>query len=292
MLLIESLKNGQFSNAERTIIDYMLEHKEGISNNTIKELANKTFTHPSVFIRLAQKNDFKGWVDFRKAFLEELQYLNSQISTVDVNLPFNEHDNFLRIASKLGNLNKNTIEDTLQLLDYSQLQKAVKIINESREVKIFAMTNNLELCHDFDSKMKRIQKNVTLCTVDSRYEAANSDSNTCAIIISYSGETDTIIELVPLLQQRGTKIIAITGLGSNSVSKKAHSILRISTREKLISKIAPFSTNTSICFLLDVLYSSFFSLRYKENLEYKINISKSYDHRRGSSEYMDEEFSQ
>ena len=43
------------------------------------------------------------------------------------------------------------------------------------------------------------------------------------------------------------------------------------------SKIANFTTEYSISLILDILYSCYFSLNYKENLDYKISKTKAFE---------------
>ena len=69
-------------------------------------------------------------------------------------------------------------------------------------------------------------------------------------------------------------ILAITSLGTNSLSKIADVVLHISTREKMYSKIGGFSSLTSISLVLDILYSCKFSLHYGINMQYKTDIAK------------------
>ena len=66
----------------------------------------------------------------------------------------------------------------------------------------------------------------------------------------------------------------ITSIGDNTLSKNADCILRICTREKLYSKIATFSTDSAITYLLDVLYSCIFALDYDRNLNLKIETGR------------------
>lgn len=59
--------------------------------------------------------------------------------------------------------------------------------------------------------------------------------------------------------------------------------LYISTRENLRNNIANFNSNLSISFLLDILYSAYFSINYKENFEYKMAVTKKLEHNRYST---------
>ena len=77
-----------------------------------------------------------------------------------------------------------------------------------------------------------------------------------------------------LLKEKKIPIIAITSLGDNHLKEYADIILHITTREKQYSKIGNFSSEYSIQYLLDLLYTGFFALNYDQNLDNKIQLSK------------------
>lgn len=289
MLLTEKMKEDIFSPSEKAIIQYMFEERENIEDKTTKQIAEVTYTHPSTLIRVAKKLGYNGWLELKEKFIEEIDYLNRNFKDIDANFPFYEEDNVMTIANKLAILSQMTVDDTLFLINHDELQKATNLLNQAEEIKVFALANNLLICQDFKSHMNRIGKKVTLCTVDQGYEAASSNQKTCAIVLSYTGETSQIVDLLPMLRKRKTPIIAITSIGDNTLTKYADSIFRITTREKLYSKIGSFSSNISISFLLYVLYGCVFSMDYQNNLDFKISISKYYDHRKSSNRVMEED---
>lgn len=289
MLLTEKMKEDIFSPSEKAIIQYMFEERENIEDKTTKQIAEVTYTHPSTLIRVAKKLGYNGWLELKEKFIEEIDYLNRNFKDIDANFPFYEEDNVMTIANKLAILSQMTVDDTLFLINHDELQKATNFLNQAEEIKVFALANNLLICQDFKSHMNRIGKKVTLCMVDQGYEAASSNQKTCAIVLSYTGETSQIVDLLPMLRKRKTPIIAITSIGDNTLTKYADSIFRITTREKLYSKIGSFSSNISISFLLYVLYGCVFSMDYQNNLDFKISISKYYDHRKSSNRVMEED---
>lgn len=288
MLLIEKMKEDIFSPSESEIIVYLFKQRENIKDKTTKQISKETYTHPSTLIRIAKKLGYSGWVELKNSFLGEIEYLNSHFSSIDANYPFDDRDSIMTVANKMALLNQTTISDTLSLLNHDDLQKATNMLDEAAHIKVFSMYHNLLICHDFKSKMNRIGKHVSLCTVDPHFEAVNSNTETCAIVISYSGESEDIVGLLPFLKRKKVPVIALTSIGENTLTKYADCILRITTREKLYSKIGSFSSNESICFLLDLLYACVFSEDYKNNLEYKIRISKYFDHRKSSNKVMQE----
>lgn len=57
------------------------------------------------------------------------------------------------------------------------------------------------------------------------------EDNTCAVCISYSGETPHILQVATTLKENNVPIIAITSVGNNRLSAMANVTLHISTRE-------------------------------------------------------------
>ncbi|GMA54882.1 hypothetical protein GCM10025857_62390 [Alicyclobacillus contaminans] len=68
MLLSEKMEETSFSSAEKNVIHYILTDYTKIEDTTVKEIAEKTFVHPSTLIRVAKKLGFHGWNDFKAAF--------------------------------------------------------------------------------------------------------------------------------------------------------------------------------------------------------------------------------
>lgn len=276
MLIRERLERCEFSNSERVIIDFILKEKMNIKNMTMKEIANATYTSPSTLIRIAHKMKFKGWNELKEAYFKEEEYLQTHFLDIDANLPFSNDDTIMSIASKIATLKKEAIDDTLSLVRHDDLQKAVQMIKKASSIYVFAVSNNGLITQEFAHNMSRIKKKVTICNLQGElvYSAINVDIQSCAIIVSYSGETPILSRVIQALKMNGIPIIAITNIGENTVSRNADVVLRICTREKLYSKIATFSTDVSFEYILDLLYSCVFSLDYDKNLERKTKISQ------------------
>ena len=290
MLLIEQMKSEHFSDAEQVLVDYIIEHPEHVPDMTTTKLAQLTHTNPTSLIRVAKKLGFNGWTDLKESYLKEWNYLNSHYNSIDANLPFDKKDNLMSIANKVATLEQNTIQDTLSLLDYQELQKARQLMLKAKEIKIFASHTNAMIAQEFVTKMRRINHNVSIASayhyID--YEAFHSNEDTCAIVISYTGENDIMLKCIDLMHQRHVPIISLTSIGDNTISKLSNCSLRITTREKLYSKIANFTTNTSIVYLLNLLYSVVFAYDYDSNLDHIINVGKIFDRRKTSVDIMRE----
>lgn len=276
MLIQDRFEKCTFSNSERVVIDFILNQKMDIQNMTTKEIGEATYTAPSTLIRIAHKMGFQGWNELKSAYLQELKYLETHFCHVDANIPFLENDTIMSIASKIAILKKESIDDTLSLITHDDLQKAIQIIRKASSIHLFAVSNNLLITQEFKHNMSRIQKHVEICSLQSEilFQATLAASSTCAIIVSYSGETAILNRCILALKQNQIPIIAITNIGDNTTARLSDCVLKICTREKLYSKIATYSTDSAIEYLLDVIYSCVFALDYQYNLDLRMKTSQ------------------
>ena len=104
---------------------------------------------------------------------------------------------------------------------------------------------------------------------ETQYEANAMPKGSCAIILSYSGETPILVNAALRIKEKGIPLILISNIGESSLSHLADVTLTICTREKLYSKIATYSTDTSFEYILDLLYSCVFAMHYEQNFAYK-----------------------
>ena len=124
--------------------------------------------------------------------------------------------------------------------------------------------------------MATIGKNVLITKSDLGLLAHSLQKEDCAILISYSGNSERRLPLkvIPILEEAGVPIIAITGMGDNLLRQHATCVLSMSSRERLYTKISNFATEESINFILNMLYACYFSKDYEKNLDFKTKASR------------------
>ena len=76
-----------FSELEKKIADYLIEHKEDVIHMNLKELAEATYTSTATISRFCKKVGEKNFNDFRVHFAEITQ--SQTFSTVNFNKPCN-----------------------------------------------------------------------------------------------------------------------------------------------------------------------------------------------------------
>lgn len=271
----------EFSESEKEIARYILNHGDDVLSMSVKELAKNTYTSPATIVRLCKKIGLEGYNDFKIKYSAELQYDLHHSNRIDVNFPFEKKDTHPMICHKLASLSEEVIADTIKLIDFEQLEKIVDLLYQSHDIDIYGSGNSLLAAMSFQHKMMRIARNVNLKALHGEqvFLSYNSDEKRIAVIISYSGETHDLIQIAQILKEKKTPIIVLTSIGDNHLSHYADYILNIGSREKIFTKIAPFASQISMEYLLNVIFSCIFQKDYDQNIQNKISYDKKNDSR-------------
>lgn len=219
MLLTEKMETLSFTYTEQKIIHYLLSEKQNIATKNLRQLSADCFVSKSAFIRIAKKLGYSGWNECKKALLQEFDYLSHQENNIDANFPFKKTDTLIQIAHNLVTLKKETLDETVQLNNPSTIEKAITLLNYSQTIHLFAVSNNLLIVEEFANQMNRIGKDVRIHYLQNElyFSAYLADSKSCALIVSYSGNTNELIQVAKLLVRRNIPIISITSLGENKL---------------------------------------------------------------------------
>ncbi|MDE7320635.1 MAG: MurR/RpiR family transcriptional regulator [Lachnospiraceae bacterium] len=272
MLITEKLKLKEImSKTEEELADFFLQQGEELGRYSSRSLAEATYTSPATIVRMCKKLGFSGFDDFKEQFLSEIRYLDSQKSEIDVNFPFAKGDTSMKAANRIGQLYEETTRDTLSLLRYEDLQKAVRILRASRNIYIFSMGTALNQAECFREKMLKIGKQVTISN-NLNYQLYEADCLTvkdAAIIISYSGETIKTLQVAAACRKHKVPVIAITSFGENTLTRYSSCKLVQSTKESMFQNLGDFSSHLSTGLLLDILYSAYFLQDYDHHYQKK-----------------------
>lgn len=285
MLIIEKLnKKDDMSNSEISIADFILKVGIKMEDYSTRNLAESTYTSPATVIRFCKRLGFTGFEEFKVSFIKEINYLNQQSGKIDANFPFLKDDTVMKAANNISRLYMDTIQDTMSLINYNSIQKALTIIKYSDCISIFSAGTALNQAESFKEKMMKIGKRVAISNNLNYqlYEAGCLTSRDVAIIISYSGETEKMIEIAKECKKRSVQVIVITSFGENSLSQYASCKLLLSTKESLFQNLGDFSIHISVNLILDILYSSYFLLNYDENYNRKLEKTKKLEYKRHS----------
>ena len=275
----------EFSESEKEIAKYILNHGEAVLSMSVKELAKHTYTSPATIVRLCKKIGLEGYNDFKIKYSAELQYDLQHTDRIDVNFPFQKDDSHPLICHKLASLSQEVIADTVKLIDFNQLHQIVDLIYHYPTIDIYGSGNSLLAAMSFQHKMMRISRDVNLRVLHGEqiFMSYNTNPDRIGMIISHSGETNEVIQIAQTLKEKKTPLIVLTSIGDNRLSHYADYILNIGSREKIFTKIAPFASQISMEYLLNVIFSCLFQKDYEQNIQNKVGYDKKNDSRHPQS---------
>ncbi len=265
------------NDAQRAICDFILREHASISDFTIADIAEATFTSKSSVTRFAKALGYPGWREFIRDFIHEEGQEALHVADVDPNFPFAAGDSDMAIAEKLGNLSSETIAETFSQIDRGMIAAAVRSMKAARAIYVFGLSPHSYVAGLFCRKLISIGKPAQVVPYGEYGLFARSlGPEDCAFLISYSGNNpdEHPMRDIPILKANKVHLVGITSAGPNYLRQNISCVLTLASRERLYSKIANFATEESLNYLLNLLFSCFFAEDYKTNLARKLEGSQ------------------
>lgn len=279
MLLIDRLKNKlQFSDSESKIADYVLQHPQKVTSMTIHELSTATYASAATITRFCRKVKTDGFTEFKIQLAKELSTYNLIDGRIEDNLPFSDQDTHQEIARNILNLNIQALMDTFNHLDIKQLVRIATMITQRKSIHLYGTGQSLVSCHDFHYKLFRIgyDSNFETHSGFQGFKSQSQPEHSIALMVSYYGIGINNLHIAQSLHARNIPLILITGPQENQLCPYATEVVHVPPQEKLIEKMASFSSRSAVQLVLDVIYSLIFSLDYDINKD-RIFMKHHYD---------------
>jgi len=259
MLRIQEMM-GSLTNKEQQIAAYILDYPADVVHMSIDELASACNVSVSSVIRLCKTLGYSGYKELCRVLSMDLA-LNQQdnITYTDVR-PGDSIRNIIRSVS----LNSvKAIENTMAVLDETELEKAVRAVSQARRVDFYGVGTSGTVALDAHNKFLRINK-ISVASSDPHLQVLAATTLTpedVAVLISYTGETKDILETADVIAETGATIVSITRYGRNPLSDRAAIRLCSSASETLI-RSATMGSRIGQLSIIDMLYTAVVSQDY------------------------------
>lgn len=242
----------QFSDKEKKIADYVLDDPKNIIHLTINQIADELGLAESTVFRFCQRIGFKGFQAFKISLAAEVV-----APLKDIHEKIEEGDSVKSVAEKVFRSNIKTLEDTLQILDGEALQQATQAVMNAGKIEFFGSGGSAMIAMDGHHKFIRLGLHVSM-NLDSHMQlmsASQLSEKDVAIVISHSGSTTDVLDVLHVLKEKNVTIICLTNFAKSPLSKEADIALYTLSEETdfrseaLSSRIAQLS-------LIDALYTN------------------------------------
>ncbi|MDG0874205.1 MurR/RpiR family transcriptional regulator [Paenibacillus thiaminolyticus] len=247
---------------ERVVAEYVLANLEEIPHLSIKSLAQLTKTSDASVLRFCKTMGYTGYRSFIVSISASLGSMEDEQK--DQYTDIQPGDDLNTIISNISRNNSKSIEDTLCVIDRKEIERAVKVLRESRRIVFFGIGASGLVGIDAEQKFSRINKMCHAYTDGhSQLTAATLlEKNDVAIFISNSGNTADILDALDIAKKNGACIIAITKYTKSPLAENAHIVLSISTPEITIRSGA-MGSRIAMLTVIDILFAGVASAEYK-----------------------------
>lgn len=253
--------------SEKRIADYISEHRDEIMGQTVAEIAQHTGSAEITISRFCKKLGFGGLQSLKIALASEL---SSPAET-----PYGDigkEDDEAAVAGKIFRNITDGLQDTLKILDFTLIARAVELLQGARRVAIYGFGNSATVCKDMETRFLRFGMAVQAFS-DAHMQvtsAALLDEHDVVMAVSHSGATKDILESVQIAKARGAKVIAITSYAQSELARRADIALIGMGREVNYRSEAAASRLVHMA-IGDILYTC---LAMKMPEQYQANLQK------------------
>ena len=255
MNLIKELQEQQdFSDSERTIATYLLQHSRLLPSMTTRQLARETYTSSAAIVRFCQKLGFGGYTEFRVEFLAQMmKYLEQPYG---VELSVTNQDSVHSILDKVTRLEIDALQETYQMLDAKEFVRAFAILQKTQHIDFYAMDNNLDIANMAASSFIMANKCSTVHTaMTMQYlQATGAPKEHVGFFISRTGENRMLIDIAHLLKLRGNPFLLITANQESTLASLADVVFPVAS-VKSMDELGPRVFLMGAKYVTDVLFA-------------------------------------
>lgn len=222
---------------------------------SLSEIANHLNVGEATFIRFCRTLGFKGFSDFKLELSVELAQKDIKDDTV-FESEITAADDTATIAHKLQVAITNVMTETINLLDFNQLEKTVKEIRKANRLFLFGAGSSGVTAEEAKNKFMRIGLQVD-ATSNNHFmymQAALTKPKDVVIGISHSGYSPETAHALEIAKKAGATTVAITHSLRSPITENADYVLVNGNRQ---GKLQGDSIGTKIAqlFVLDLIYA-------------------------------------
>lgn len=203
--------------AEQKIADYVLTNPAEVVHMTISEVAEASRSAEATIFRLCRKLGFPGFQGLKIALAGDIfTPMESLAREVDVD------DSTELFSAKIFNNINEGLQDTLKLLDYHELDKAIEALTCANRLDAYGSGGSAIIAADIEHRFLRFGIPVRFYA-DSHMQitsAALLRPGDVVIAVSHTGSSTEILQAVNIAKKSGATVIAITSYIKSPLSQQ------------------------------------------------------------------------
>ncbi len=246
------------TSSEEKIANYILANPEKIVDIDITVLSAEAGSSNAAVIRLCHKLDLTGFKELKVVLAKEVYsgflILNDDKKNI---LTPNEAVTIPELKESMLSAIRESLTSLDSIISSSIIEETVEYILKSKYVLLSGIGASGLVANDLSLKLMRIgiKTSYTMDEDAQVIQACNLSENDTAIVCSYSGESKTAINVAKEAKKKGARVISISKIGGNSLSKVSDINLGVPTCESLYRQGATLSRINQMV-VVDILFSA------------------------------------
>ena len=155
-ILSKLSRQENFTESEKNIVRYLLEHKDEMSNLTISKVTQDTFTSNASIMRLCKKLEVRGYRELRLQIIKESERQRQEGKPVDMDFPLGEGDSIDDITGAISDLMGETLQTMKGLSLAPALGRIAAWMREAPHVYYYAAGDALLTVQGFANRLMKL----------------------------------------------------------------------------------------------------------------------------------------
>ncbi|WP_418566331.1 MurR/RpiR family transcriptional regulator [Peptacetobacter sp.] len=273
MSILKQLEEPNFkaTKSDKVLIKYIKENIEDVFYKSISQIAKESGIGEATITRFSKKMGYSGLQDFKVTLAREISGLKNR--TI-INRSIENDEGVMESARKLFNSNIRILENTFNIIDGNDIEKATDMIINAKKVFFIGIGYSGMTAEDSNYKFSRIGFNCM--SLDSSHNmimmASLMDEDDVIVAISHSGETDEIIKTVNIAKANGASVISVTEDKSSRLRDVSDVNLGYFSGESIL-ETGSISSKLAQFFIIDLVYTQVVKEKSAEVVERKIKTT-------------------
>ncbi|MEO1771793.1 MurR/RpiR family transcriptional regulator [Candidatus Enterococcus ferrettii] len=268
---LEAMKS--FTNAEKQIAEYILKNPFELSELTAEGLGKKTYTSKASVFRFCKKMGVSGYDELRRR-VEHESNEQTRLKILLEQEPISKETTLKDIISIIPSVYETAISKTKMLLDFSTISRVIGYMKRADKVDIYSGGITYSCASAARFKFLSIGMDCNAHSgVNEHYIMANRDRKVVALLLSFTGQNPTMIQIAEYLKKNGIFVVGVGGIESSKLKDVCDEYIEMFNLELVMSMeiLTPF---TSLTYVLDILFAALLIEDYEKNLKYSVDVIK------------------
>ena len=246
---------------EQKLASYVLSSPDKVVTMTARELADACGTVPSAVNRMCKSIGLEGFAKLKLSLAADIGKGNP----LECESALPDEHGAKKVFAKVFSSGITALQNTYQMLDFSQMQTIAQKISSSQRVFIFGIGTSAVIAVDAAYRFSQLGVHAYAYTdiVQMNVMAKNMQSGDIAFCISHSGTTKPVVDAMRTARERGATAVALTSFSKSILYTESDYGVCVYADEENYPVEAVSARIAHMC-IVDALMMTIASLNYDE----------------------------